>query len=455
LLYDRETDKDRVRIAGVFDRVVVGHTVYLIGGRDERYERLARGDRFVFENVPLTPASENVFTVTIEDAASETVLEREIKIKHDSRGARVISTPGAVVTKAIGIWTLDGAKDLFPENTPLPHFASCTFETADQTGQIVMPIMEGNHEIERLTIRDIPKDLAVGTAVLVEVSVQADYSITAKASVPSISRGIDISFRIDAVDTAGLTAERVRARLAQLDAEAKKATANCPSPDEVEIFRLRFRAGCTEVEMELSEPEPNRLKIHEKVGGLTTMVRNVSQRDAEIQLKPPYEDFSRQLLDLETSAIEKKHPKLAEVRPRIENLRAEGERAWKDKDKIAWARAVAQIPSIAQALKPQLTPVEWAEGLAGFIIADQLPEMTSLANGRYSNELDAIQSEALTTALAMRMNAITAEAATDQLMNCYRQKIVPLRKKLGLDAPEAPTPQQQPTGPGHVRVANV
>jgi hypothetical protein len=130
--------------------------------------------------------------------------------------------------------------------------------------------------------------------------------------------------------------------------------------------------------MELSEAEPNRLKMCEKLVAMEALVRDISLQDNEIQMPGfTFEEFSNRLAEIETQAIESKHSKLKEVRPRIERLRADGNEAWRSRDRIAWLGGTKQIDSIAFALKPELSSEEWSEQFAMFILVRQLPEATA------------------------------------------------------------------------------
>ncbi len=248
LHFDRNTDQDRVRIGGRLDRPLTGHTVYLLGGLDELSLTIEGMDRFSFENVSLVPDSENVFTLSIEDAQETLVLEHEVHIVHSASARRVLRSPGSVVTKPIAVWTVDGREVLLPENTALPHSVSHTFETADQSGRIVVPIWEGNHEVTRMEIEEIPRDLRIGTHVVVSVQIHSDYRIEAVARVPEIDRSVQIDFRIEPVDTSKITPDFVRRELAALEQEARAAEAECSGETARELFRVRWAALREQIE---------------------------------------------------------------------------------------------------------------------------------------------------------------------------------------------------------------
>ena len=88
LRYDRRTDQSPVRISGVFDRVLRGHTVYLLSPGQELDESADGTDRFSFDSVALKPDAASVFTVSVEDADDRPVMQREVPHRPRSPGLR-------------------------------------------------------------------------------------------------------------------------------------------------------------------------------------------------------------------------------------------------------------------------------------------------------------------------------------------------------------------------------
>jgi actin-like ATPase involved in cell morphogenesis len=435
LRYDRQTAKRSARVLGVLNRSMVSGSAYLLGENEERSADLAGKDRFAFDNIPLRENRTNSFTISIEDAAGAAIFGEEIRITHDPSVTTVLVSPGSVVTKGIGVRTLDGPQVLFAENTILPNYAVLSLATADQGGVIRLPIIEGEQEVQRLTIQDIPRDLPVGAEVRIEVSIEADYHIKAQASVPSIQREVAIAFRIEPFVTSSLTTEYIRNRLAELNAAAGKAASECPRFSEVEIFRVRLKGHVADIEMELTEHEPNRLKIREKLVAIESLIHDISLREEEVSMPgATFEQFTQRLTELETGAIEIGHSKLAETRPKIEQLRREAAEAWKTRDRIAWIRANKQIASIASALMPERPPEEWAELIAGFIVVVQLPEVQAISGP--STEIGAIEREANLIFSAMKTGSVPAEVAVQRLRHLYINRVDPLRKKYGLETVE-------------------
>ncbi len=434
LRYDRQTDKERARISGLFDRTLNDHTIYLVNETAELSQAIKGTDRFTFDNVPLAPHSENIFTLSLEDDENNPVIEREIKIVHDAKAGQVLVSPGSVVTKPIAVWAVDGLEELFPENTMLPHMVTRSFETADQSGRIVAPIWEGTHEVTRLEIRDIPSDLKVGTPVIIEVSIEADYHIHASARVPDLKREVSARFRIEPIDTSKITPGYVRDQIAELRGKANDAVAKCPSPEAIEKFKFSFSLVQEQIEVELSEAEPKRAKLHEKLGELSALIESLPLRDESVQLQPTFEEFSETLAGIVSRAIDDNHPKLPEARPQIEALRERARVAWEQKDPIGWRRINDQVAALSNLLRPEMSLEQRALGMAAWLGASQVPEMERASGGRNAREIQSIMAAVTEIFIATQLKMMDPQDAINQLIDLYRNRVEPLRRTLGLES---------------------
>jgi actin-like ATPase involved in cell morphogenesis len=454
LRYERNTDQNPARITGVFSRVVKGHTAYLAAGRDELYEHVDGSDRFSFEAVPLTPDSVNVFTLSVEDADEKPILQRNIRITHSSTATPILASPGSVVTKAISIGTVDGTHVLFAENTALPHKVWHAFETADQSGKIVAPIYESDREVERLEIHDIPRQLPIGTRVIIDIAILANYHIEAAASVPDIKREVKIDFDIKPVDTSHITPAYVAQRLEELRRRAAAAVADCPSPDAIRSFEFRFDTTVDEIEAELREIEPKRLRLQEKLAALDLLIRRLPVRSARIELKPSHDEFTERLTKIVTFAIEKAHPKYAEAEPRIHEIRRLAADAWTKRDSVAWRRVNEQVDALGELLQPEVSPADRARGMAAWLVAIQVPELRAAAGGRFTNEIDAVEHEAKMVFISVEAGIVGPPEAINRLIQLYRDRVVPIRRGLGLESKDEPSAiGSMPVGSGALRVA--
>lgn len=438
LRYPSRTDQIRVRIGGLFDHPLTGHTVYLISDREERSQDLAGSDRFTFEEVALEAEAESLFTLAVEDAGGRSVLERQVKIVHDPRCRPVVRSPGSVVTRAIQVRTLDALVPLFPENTALPYTASHVFETADQSGSIVVPIWEDQHEVTRLEIRDLPPGLKEGTPVVVELQAHSDYRIVATARVPDLGKSATIDFRIEPADTARLSPETVKSELAALREEASRAAAVCPAEEAREVFAVRLRGLSDEIETELGEPQPNRARLHDKLREVKALIDWLPAPEKENRLQPPFGELSERLTAILSAAIEAKHPRLAEARPLAEALRDQARKAWETRDPIAWRRANDQLAAIAAMVAPEMTPKQRALGLAAGLALHELPALEQAARGDQARKLQKIRAEVEQCFQLVYLETMDPQEAASRLMRLYREAIQPLRQQLGLTPAAAP-----------------
>ncbi len=435
LRYEERTDAAETTISGRFDRLLTGHEVYLMQGEDDRSRSLEGADCFSFEAVRLVPESENLFTLAVEDAQEKSVLEREIKIVHDPHFRRVVRSPGSVVTKAIQIRTVDGPVALFPENTPLPYRKSYVFETADQSGHIVVPILEGNHELTRLEIHDLPPELPIGSAVQVTIEAHADYRIETTARLPDHDRSAAVDFDVKPAETARLDRKTVRSELAALAEDALRKVEDCPAEQAVEIFEIKLRSLTDQIDAELSEPQPNRARLHEKLGEIRVLIDGLPAKDQEIRLEPSFGELSEALSDLLSHAVESQHPRLEEARPLAESLREQALKAWEARDPIAWRRVQDHLGALAKMLEPEMDPAEKALGFAAWLFTEQIPRLEQTAGAR---QAQALKAEVEQCFLSVQFGVMDPEEAFNKLLSLYQEKVQPLLQKAGLTAAAQP-----------------
>ncbi len=437
LRYPDRTDGLRVRISGRFDRPLSGHTVYLMGDREERSQELGGSDRFTFEDVELVPESENLLSLAVEDAAARSVLERQVRIVHDPGCRPIVRSPGSVVTRPIQVRTLDGLLPLFKANTALPFADSYLFETADQSGSIVVPIWEDNHEVTRLEIRDLPPGLKMGTTVVVHLEAQSDYRIVATARIPEIDKSASVDFRIAPADTARLTPETVASELAALRDEARRAAVACPADEALAVFEVKLRGLVDEIETELSEPQPNRARLHDKLAEVRALIDWLPAPEKESHLQPPFGEFSERLTAILSRAIECRHARLGEAQPLAEALREQARKAWAAKDPIAWRRVNDQLAALAAMLQPKVEPKELALGIAAWLATEQIPELEQAAGAGSRRKLQALRGQVEQCFLAVQLGMVGPEEAVNRLRALYFHELQPLQKQLGLtSAPE-------------------
>jgi hypothetical protein len=272
----------------------------------------------------------------------------------------------------------------------------------------------------------------VGAPVVIEACVESDYHIEASASVPDIKREVSIRFRIEPVNTSHITPEYVHQRLAVLDQEARTAATKCPSKEAIEIFQLRYDLLKEQIEVELSEPEPKRTRLHEKLSELSALIEALPTPDTAIHLEPSFEAFSERLAAIISQAIENDHPKLPTVRPQVDALRARARAAWEQKDPIVWRRINDQLASLASLLEPEISPETKALGMAAWLAVDHVTELRNAARGKYEREIQAIEETATEIFSSIRLNLLDPQRAIGQLLNLYRDQVGPLQRQLGL-----------------------
>lgn len=93
-----------------------------------------------------------------------------------------------ILSKPLGILTAAGPHMLAPEGTRLPYEAVWQTTTMDTSGEIRVPIVEGNNPLYEIVVKDIPTTLPIGTLVEITLGIQENYQIYGRVFVPSLGR---------------------------------------------------------------------------------------------------------------------------------------------------------------------------------------------------------------------------------------------------------------------------
>jgi hypothetical protein len=173
-------------------------------------------------------------------------------------------------------------------------------------------------------------------------------------------------------------------------------------------------------------------------------------QDDEIQMPGRnFDEFSEAVTKLEIDAIESDSPKLAEMRPKIDLLRRDGERAWKERDRTAWLRASQQIEYLQYLLMPDLPPEELAVVLGLGIMYVQIPEIQAVAG--QTAGLAAIEQAVNEVLHGLQSESIPGTVAVNQLRQLYLSRIEPLRKRYGLKPVDLESTIHTPAGSGFTK----
>lgn len=239
------------------------------------------------------------------------------------------------------------SKTLVAKGQGLPVDANHRFFTADQSGAVVLRVLQDRLPIKTLVV-EVPKELEVGTPVDLTLSIDEAMRIEAKAEVG----GQELWARIESAE---LDTPRSAAEVEVLLAEGEAIGAGLWG-HEAEGFRYHFdtlKAGLRET----LGTDPD--KAAHLAGRLRRLLDNFRvQGDA---LQPPMFRFEHTLNSLRRDAFssggEMLGQSIDEWEVRINGLAQRGEDAWNAGDARTWRRVYNE----AQALAETASEKQWAE----------------------------------------------------------------------------------------------
>ncbi|MFK7999018.1 MAG: Hsp70 family protein [Polyangiales bacterium] len=239
------------------------------------------------------------------------------------------------------------SKVLVPKGQGLPVDAKHRFFTADQSGAVVLRVLQDRLPIKTLVV-EVPKELEVGTPVDLTLSIDEAMRIEAKAEVG----GQELWARIESAE---LDTPRSAAEVEALLAEGEAIGAGLWG-HEAESFRYHFdtlKSGLRET----LGTDPD--KAAHLAGRLRRLLDNFRVQGEALQ--PPMFRFEHTLNSLRRDAFssggEMLGQSIDEWEVRINNLAQRGEDAWNAGDARTWRRVYNE----AQALAETASEKQWAE----------------------------------------------------------------------------------------------
>jgi molecular chaperone DnaK len=153
-------------------------------------------DRGTFcQELELQPESDNAVELTVCDASGRDLARVPYSVRHQS-GSRHLGQavlPTQLITKPLQIEVLNRARQrvrqvLAPVGATLPGTFACTCRTVDQSGRIVVPILEENRPIKEMVVADLAPDLPVGSPVDVQFHIDVKHNIEVRLLVRQAGR---------------------------------------------------------------------------------------------------------------------------------------------------------------------------------------------------------------------------------------------------------------------------
>ncbi|NOU28072.1 MAG: Hsp70 family protein [Polyangiaceae bacterium] len=261
----------------------------------------------------------------------------------DLRPRPTALTRAAVLAKDIGIEVVRAGKRdrrvILARGTGLPAQVSRVFFTVDQTGSVLLRLLQNRLPIKTLAI-DVPKDLPVGSPVEVTLTCDESMRIEARAEVGAQT----ISAVVDAPDAAGLdpegTVERI---LEEADASGRQLWGSIGDGFRREADRL------TTLIREALRTDPD------KVPSLSHRLRDLIEehRGTSVDAMAPPLHIFEAALDRLRRIVYRIQGELvgmtqAEWEKRIDDINGRARRAYEESDAGGWKRVNNEVQALLE-----------------------------------------------------------------------------------------------------------
>lgn len=347
-------------MAGGELKVVQGCTVTLraVDGSHKSSRGTGAEGTFVFDGVPLAPEQTREFILSVASPMGVIVASHRFSVRQTEnvRGAQVEKI-GNVLSKKIGIRTVDGFEAIAPAGTPLPYetIPPLQARTADTSGQIRVPIMEENTPLGEIVIKDIPQSLPIGSPVEITVTIQENFQIRAEAYVRSLARGEKVEILLPERPQKGI--DELWDDYNKLQARAEDATSNASRGilfGDVRVKRLKDRLQQCQKKLAGGAPDPS--EVQDCLDEIQTLVREIGAG-----WKPEPERATFDQLANETEVLldkaNRENPRVKEYGydKQYATIRAEAEKAYIAQNAAAWSDAYRKLEALRDRLEKSIT----------------------------------------------------------------------------------------------------
>jgi molecular chaperone DnaK (HSP70) len=280
---------------------------------------------FLFEMVELLPNCENHLKVSAL-AGGRNLAAYEFSIRHHDEAehdAGVESVDTDFLTRNIYIDTVDGLRTIFQAGDKIPHKSTLSFFTADTSGKIQIPILEGYQVRGTIGIKNLSTSLPIGTPGQVSIEVTKDLDIFVQAQV--MDRQGEVTIKIENLPLPPL--DEMQARFEKLRDDFDLALEIIKDRNEKLKVRRKGRELIRAIEREFAHHPPTGPKIASMLEDLDYLVKKIN---ATKILTPSLEEFQEKVKEALDKDKDKKYTK------NIEALQEEGEKAYEARNEKQW-----------------------------------------------------------------------------------------------------------------------
>lgn len=394
---------------------------------------------FLFDAVPLAPGDTTDFTLSALSPDGRQVASHSFSVRQTDtpKGGLVESVPN-VLSKPLGILLVDGVHVIAPERTPLPFEKVVPCKTMDASGQLRVPIVDGNQALGEIQMDDLPTTLEVGSTVEVTLTIQPNYQVLGRAYIPAVAREATVA--IDVPLPPVKTIAELQSEFELLEAQAQDALQGAGKGvlfGDARAKRLKTRLD--DARGMLSGRGADPYAIQDCLDEIASLVRALT---AGWKPEPPKAVFDQKAADAAVAIADLTRAKPATAHDgydkRLDAIKSEAEKAYASQNAAAWAEADKRLGALAEEVERQIqqgTGAESAPPDPAQILLMLERDLANLAGwikaeGRY----EAFRQEFEALAADLKKIDPKAPDAMTQIRDWYSTKFLDFRKRL--EAPD-------------------
>lgn len=412
---------------------------------------------FLFDDVELQEDFENGFTVQVL-AGGQPVDRQKLAVTHDWNASGADLVPeGDILAHDFLVAVRGGRHRIATAGTKLPHRATTVnLETATQRGEVSIEFYEENREIGKVVVPDLPLELPLGSAVLVDVEFHKGWTVSATARVPAAGSGAVQRAEIHLPKMEVPSWSDLDKRRHQLAAELEQARSTAPAGEQEQVNAVATNLNTAE---RLISEQHDPAHAQHALSEAETLISGVGRVEKSAVLSPPLREFEQRLEELGqlVAQLETQDRDLAaRHRAGLDAVRRDGHAAHAAQDPVGWSVANETVQDRIAAVRGELSgPATLPPApVIQLTVMEELRELirtvdeaNRASGGRFAAQFDGFRREAAT--ILTELDALDIgdnQAALSRLFGIYRNKVMPLRAKV--DALLDKAFGREPSGPG-------
>jgi molecular chaperone DnaK (HSP70) len=310
---------------------------------------------FSFGDVNVLPEAQTDFVLTVARPNGAVATTHRFSVSQSAEFVERVGAIDPVLAKPILLQCLEGFREIAPAGTRLPFADTVVQQTADTSGTISIPLWEQEHPLGELLLTDIDPHLAVGSSINVTFSIDANFQMQARAEVPDLGREATVAVVIPPPEIK--TLDELRKRYEILSAMADDTLRNMARGEKfgnTDVATLQTQLKrCQDILRDQEHAVQNCSELQDKLDQVGALIRKLQG----VKLKPPkdvWDSAHAEVRELLEKALAQ-DKKAAEGHVSTQAaIRAEGDRAFSEKNQAAWEDAHRQLESLRETLTQML-----------------------------------------------------------------------------------------------------